>query len=296
MIAAGPGTQQRREASVGASIRAVRWRFVPPLCALLGAAAALSGCGASRAVDPVARAATATLGTQGYKMSAVMTVAGAASPVTATMRGSIDATANRGTMTVDENIDGQHIHAPMLFSSLSFWMRSASIAGAARRTGGKAWIYVDMSKALGAMGVTSLPSTVNPAQFLDYLRTVGASPARVGTLAIHGVSTTQYRAAVSLDRYAQQYHVAAKTVSSLEAAMGTHTMPVDVWVDTQNRVRRIRVAFRECVEGTKLQFSMTMGIYGFGPQPQVQIPARNEVYNLTPKLATASRSLKLGCG
>jgi hypothetical protein len=269
---------------------------VPALCSLLGAAAALSGCGASQVVDPVARAATATLGAQGYKMSAVMTVTGASAPVSATMTGSIDATSNSGTMTIDEVVDRQHIRAPMIFSQLNFWMRSSAIAGAAQRTGGKAWIYVDMNKALGAMGVGSLPSTVNPSQFLDYLRTAGANPSRVGTLSIHSVRTTEYRALVSLDRYAQQYHVAAATISALEKAMGSHTMPVEAWVDSQNRVRRIQVAFPECVEGTKLRFSMTMGIYAFGPQPQAQIPARNAVYNLTPKLATAARSLKLGCG
>lgn len=269
---------------------------MPPLCSLLGAAAVLSGCGASQVVDPVARAATATLGAQGYKMSATMTVSGGGTPVTATMTGSIDGTSNSGTMMIDEVVDGQHINAPMIFSQLNFWMRSSAIPGAAQRTGGKAWIYVDMNKALGAMGVGSLPSTVNPSQFLDYLRTVGANPSRVGTLKIHSVQTTEYRALISLDRYGQQYHVAAATTSTLERAMGTHTMPVEAWVDSQNRVRRIQVAFPECVEGTKLQFNMTMGIYSFGPQPQAQIPGRNAVYNLTPKLAAASRSLKLGCG
>ncbi|HWC86922.1 MAG TPA: hypothetical protein VG388_10305 [Solirubrobacteraceae bacterium] len=277
----------------------MRWRFLPLLCSLVSAALALSGCGGSKkttvTVNPVTRAATSTLKAQGYKMSAVMTVAGTAAPVTATMRGTIDAATNSGTMTIDEVLAGEHVHAPMIFSQLNFWMRSASIAGAARRTGGKAWIYVDMSKALGAMGVGSLPSTVNPGQFLSYLKTAGANPTRVGTLTIHGVRTTEYRAMVSLDRYAQQNHVAAKTISSLESAMGAHAMPVEAWIDSQSRVRRIHVAFPECIEGTKLQFSMTMGIYGFGAQPQIALPARTEVYNLTPRLASASRSLRLGC-
>jgi hypothetical protein len=269
---------------------------VAVLCQIAGVAVALGGCGASQVADPVARAASTTLGAEGYKMSAVMTITGTAAPVTASMSGGIDTTANSGTMTIDETVDGQRIHAPMIFSQLNLWMRSAAIAGAARRTGGKAWIYVDMTKALGAVGVGSLPSTVNPSQFLSYLNTVGAAPTRVGSLAIHGVQTTEYRAVVNLDRYGQQNHVPAKTIASLESAMGGHTLPVEVWVDTQHRVRRIHVAFPECVEGSKLQFSMTMGIYGFGPQPQVQIPSRSSVYNLTPLLASESRALKLGCG
>jgi hypothetical protein len=270
-------------------------RIVALLCVLAGAAIAVSGCSASQAVDPVSRAAAATLSTAGYKMSAVMTVTGAASPVSATLRGQIDTAANSGTMTIDESVGAQHVHAPAIFSQLNFWMKSSAIAGAARRTGGKAWIYVDMSKALGAMGVGSLPSTSNPGQFLQYLRTVGANPTRVGPVSIHGVSTTEYRAVIDLNRYAQQYHVPAKTISTMESAVGGHTLPVEAWIDTQNRVRRIHVAFPECVAGSRLQFSMTMGIYGFGAAPQVQIPARGTVYNLTPLLATESRSLRLGC-
>jgi hypothetical protein len=264
------------------------------MCALAGAAIGVSGCGTGQ-VDPVSRAAAATLSTQGYKMSAVMDVTGAAAPVSAKVKGQIDTATNSGTMTIDESVGAQHVHAPAVFSQLNFWLRSSAIAGAARRTGGKAWIYIDMNKALGAMGVGSLPSTINPGQFLQYLRTVGATPTRVGTLSIHGVSTTEYRAVIDLNRYAQQYHIATNTIAAMKSAVGGHTLPVEAWIDTQNRVRRLHVAFPECVAGNRLQFSMTMGIYGFGPQPQAQIPARNAVYNLTPLLATASRSVRLGC-
>jgi hypothetical protein len=72
-------------------------------------------------------------------------------------------------------------------------------------------------------------------------------------------------------------------------------MPVEAWIDGQNRVRRIHIAFPECVEGSKLQYSMTMGIYDFGTQPQAQIPSRSAVKNQTPLLAKETRSLRLGC-
>lgn len=269
--------------------------FVASLCALAGAAVALGGCGASQVVDPVAKAATATLSTTGYKIAAVMSVTGSANPVTASLNGTVDTASGSGSMTINESVAGARVHGPVIFSGLNFWLKSSAIAGAAQRTGGKAWIYVDMSKSLGALGVSSLPSTINPSQFLDYLNTVGATPTRVGSVTIDGVKTIEYRATIDLARYAQKYGVSSKTTSALESTLGGHSLPVEVWIDGQNRVRRIRIAFPECVEGSKLQFSMTMGIYGFGPQPQVQIPSRHAVYNLTPLLATESRSLKLGC-
>jgi hypothetical protein len=277
-----------------ASITPVSRRIVALLCALVGATIAVSGCGASQ-IDPVSRAAAATLSSSGYKMSGVMSVTGGSAPVSATMTGEIATATNSGTMTIDETIGGQRVSAPAVFSQLNFWMRSSAIAGAARRTGGKAWIYVDMQKALAAMGVGSLPSTINPSQFLQYLRTVSGNPTLVGPVQIHGVHTTEYRAVVDLNRYGQQDHVPTNVITSLESAVGGHSLPVEAWIDTQNRVRRIQVSFPECVAGSKLQFSMTMGIYDFGVQPQVQIPARSAVYNLTPLLASESRSVKLGC-
>lgn len=265
------------------------------MCAIVGAAVAVAGCGAGQIVDPVARAASATLGTQGYEMSAVMNVTGAAAPVTATMTGHVDSADNTGTMMINETIGGHAVNAPLIYSALNFWMHASSISGALQRTGGKPWIYVDMNKVLGAMGVGSLPATINPGQFLTYLSQVGAKTTKMGTLSIHGVATTEYRAVVNLDRYAQQNQVSTQSIAGLERSMGSHTMPVEAWIDTKNRVRRIQVSFPECVEGARLRFSMTMGIYAFGPQQQIKIPARADVFNLTPRLASATRRLRLGC-
>lgn len=270
-------------------------RLLASLCALAGAAVALGGCGASQIVDPVARAATVTLDSSGYKIGAVMSITGGPTPLTASVSGAIDTDTNSGTMTVDETVRGQRLRAPVIFSGLNVWMKSSAVLGAAQRAGGKPWLYVDMSKALGSVGITPLSGTNNPSQFLGYLHAVGASPTRVGAVSINGVKTTEYRAVVNLNNYAEQNNLAAKSISSLESALGGHSLPVQAWIDSQNRVRRIHVAFPECVGGNRLQFSMTMGIYDFGSQPQAHIPSRSTVYNLTSLLAGESHGLKLGC-
>jgi len=270
-------------------------RLLASLCALAGAAVALGGCGASQIVDPVARAATVTLDSSGYKIGAVMSITGGPTPLTASVSGAIDTDTNSGTMTVDETVGGQRLRAPVIFSGLNVWMKSSAVPGAAQRAGGKPWLYVDMSKALGSVGITPLSGTNNPSQFLGYLHAVGASPTRVGAVSINGVKTTEYRAVVNLNNYAEQNNLAAKSISSLESALGGHSLPVQAWIDSQNRVRRIHVAFPECVGGNRLQFSMTMGIYDFGSQPQAHIPSRSTVYNLTSLLAGESHGLKLGC-
>ena len=270
-------------------------RFVAALCAVSGAAVALAGCGASQIIDPVSKAAAVTVSAKGYRMSAVMSITGGSAPVSARVTGTIDTAADSGTMSMSETLGAVQVRAPMIFQRLNFWMRSAAIPGAIDVTGGKPWIYVDMHKALGAIGIGSLPGAVDPSQFLNYLTAVSANPTRVGTVSIHGVATTEYRAVIDLGSYAQQFPASAATVVALESALGSHTMPVEAWIDGQNRVRRIHVAFPECVAGSKVHFSLTMGIYDFGPQPQAQIPLRNAVYNLTPELTHTYRGVKLGC-
>ena len=270
-------------------------RFVASLCLVAGAAAGVSGCGAAQVIDPVAKAAAVTSSMPGYQMSAVMSISSASAPVSATMKGSVDTAQDSGTMNLSENVAGTQVNAPMVFAKLNFWMKAAAIPGAAQVTGGKPWIYVDMSKALAAMGVGSLPGTTDPTQFLDYLNAVGANPTVVGPVSINGTATTEYRAVIDLDRYATLYHASAQTISAIESAIGSHTMPVEAWIDSQHRVRRLHVAFPECVAGSKVRFSMTMGIYGFGAQPQAQIPQRGQVYNLTPALVAKYGNVKLGC-
>lgn len=228
-------------------------------------------------------------------MSAVMKLDSASDPVSARLKGTVDTGTDSGTMDLTEVVAGERIKAAMVFSKLSFWMKASAIPGATQLTGGKPWIYVDMSKALAAMGVGSLPGTTDPTQFLQYLKAVGASPTVVGPVSINGIATTEYRAVVDLDRYAKLYHPSDQTVAAIESAIGSHTMPVQAWIDTQHRVRRIHVAFPECVAGSKVKFSMTMGIYGFGSQPQAQVPQRRQVYNLTPALVAKYGNVKLGC-
>ena len=269
--------------------------FVASVCAAAGAAVAVGGCGVSQVIDPVARAAAATASAPGYRVSALMSISGGSAPVTARLRGTIDTAAGSGTISTDEMVAGQEVKAPMVFSGLNFWMRSAAIPGASKLTGGKPWIYVDMNKTLAAMGAGSLPGTTDPSQFLSYLTAAGAAPTRVASVSINGVPTTEYRALINLDRYAKADHASAQSISAIETAIGSHTMPVQTWIDGNNRVRRIHVAFPECVAGSKVQFSMTMGIYDFGPQPQSQIPLRGEVYNLTPALTAKYSNVSLGC-
>jgi hypothetical protein len=177
-------------------------------------------------------------------------------------------------------------------------MASAGIPEAARL--GKPWVEINMSRASGAISVSSLPTATNPTQFVDYLRAISSNTTRVGTQTIGGLPTTEYRANVDLDRYpalvpkAQRASV-TRSIKQLESALGSHTFPLDVWVDHQNLVRRIGLGFAECVSGTNFRFEMTMNLFDFGAQPKPKLPAAGDVYNLTPLISAGLRHAKIGC-
>jgi hypothetical protein len=154
---------------------------------------------------------------------------------------------------------------------------------------------------MGSLGLGGLsPTGSDPSQFLGYLRAAGGKATRVGTQAIRGVATTHYHAVVSLDRYPRlvppaQRAAAARGVSVLESALGTHSMPMDVWIDSHSLVRRMSFAFAECVQNQHLNLSMTMDLYDYGRQPQPTLPAASQTYDITPQITKLLTHAKLGC-
>ncbi len=148
--------------------------------------------------------------------------------------------------------------------------------------------------------MSSLPTTSDPAQFVDYLKAVSTHTTKLGSATIHGVPTTGYRAVIDLSRYpglvapAQRAGV-RRTIKTLEAAIGSNSMPLEVWIDPNHLVRREHFAFTECVSHVHESISLTTDLYDYGPQPKPHIPPASEVYDATPLASAALQHAKLGC-
>jgi len=270
--------------------------------AVLGTAtAAVSGCGSSKSVDPVVRAADVTSKVPGYRIAATATITTPASgPLQIAMDGYFDRSNRSGSLTAAETVAGHRFKFTEVFSGLTFFMQSGGVPQLQRLTGGKKWIKFDMSRMIGAMGLGSLPTGTDPTQFLDFLRAVSSSTTNAGTEKVRGVQTTHYRAKVDLSRYpkllpASQRAAATRSVSSLESALGTHTLPMDAWVDKSNLVRRIGLTFNECVAQQHVKFGMRMDVFAYGPQSQPQLPSTADSYDITPLLSSTLSKIKFGC-
>ena len=271
-------------------------------------ALALSGCGATKAisgaVDPVAQAATTTAHTPGYRMSVTtLATTGGGATVRGKMTGVIDTANHTGEFTTHENVAGHSVSIEERLSGTTIYMKLPNQAALASVTGGKPWLKLDFSRALGSFGLGGLTTqSSNPAQFLDYLRAVGAKQTRVGTETIDGVQTTQYHVVVNLDDYPNLFPAsrragAARGVSTLESAIGSHTMPMDAWVDSRHMLRRTSFSFSECVQSQRLKLAMTMDLSDYGQQTVPAAPPASDAYDLTPLLVKTLKNYKPGtCG
>jgi hypothetical protein len=111
--------------------------------------------------------------------------------------------------------------------------------------GGKPWVRVDHStlQALAGsqLGVPGLGATLDFSSFLAWLRGVSGQITTVGNERITGTPTTHYRAQVDLSRVAASMGADANDASALARAVG-RTVPMDVWIDAQGRLRQLKVS------------------------------------------------------
>lgn len=279
-------------------------RFLASFLVTVAAGAAVigfAGCGSGQQIAPaITRAADVVTRVPGYRMTATMSVAAPRGSTQMQMTGVIDRVHRTGRLVAHQTILGHHLNLTEVFSQLTFYLQAAGIPELSKVTGGKPWIKFDMSRMLGAMGLSSLPTGTDPSQFVDYLRAVSSSTKALGTGTIRGVSTSHYRATIDLSKYADlvpasQRAQAKRGISTLEQALGSHTMAMDAWLDKKNLVRRIGLNFAECAAGQHIRMAMTMDLYDYGPQKATSVPASSDAYDITPLLLKGVSQIKLGC-
>src|SRR5690242_7021806 len=268
------------------------------LLALVPLAAA---CGSDTlSVDKLAQAAetTSKADTMHSSMTMRISVPGSA-PVTMTAVGAFDNTAKRGSMTLDMSDFARKIPAGQTLGDPKLWrgeevfdfaktpviyMRFPFMAKAL--PGSKPWIRIDMQQ-LGErvgldFGALMQSGQSNPTQQLDYLRSVSGDLKELGKQTVGGVETTHYRGTVDLNDYEKlvpedQRESVRKTIEQVERSMGGRsTYPVDVWVDSSDRVRRMAFDMKSDTSHGTVTTSMQMDLSDFGAPVHVQLPAKSQ--------------------
>jgi hypothetical protein len=150
------------------------------------------------------------------------------------------------------------------------------------------YVYVQLPNSSSWLRSTfessSLDTGDSPAQTLNTLRAAG-TVTRIGSEAVDGVPATHYHVVVDLDRVADatppdsRSRVAAYA-QALQRLVGSSNLPMDVWVDAQDRVRRIEFDLTACTREGTVTESAQIDYSDFGPQPPVSAPPADEVSDL----------------
>ena len=279
----------------------------PRLLALIVAAAALTaGCGqaAVKSSSPVnpkpsrntgliaeSAAATADAGTARAAYSMEMTgLQGASGGITAHGTGAVDFAARstelRMHMTVPQA--GMTLDMSERMIGTTMYMRSPIFAGAIH----KPWLKFDLQKLGKSAGIdmNAAMSTggSDPTQMLAYLNAASDSIHRIGSEDVRGTETTHYHVVVDLLKIANVVPLAKqtalrRTLKREVELMGTHTMPIDVWIDSHGLVRRehFDLSMQPPGASTTVEMRMTMEYFDFGAPVHVVAPPAGQVADLS---------------
>jgi hypothetical protein len=149
----------------------------------------------------------------------------------------------------------------------------------------KPWIELDLQQVGEQIGVDfaalmQLGQQQDPTQSLDQLRAAGEVE-EVGDEEVRGVVTTHYRTTVDYERYADQLEDenarAADSIRSTVRLTGQRHVPMEIWVDDEQLVRRMKWTQRLRQQGQRTTTTTTLDLYDFGARVAIDLPPRDDV-------------------
>jgi hypothetical protein len=161
--------------------------------------------------------------------------------------------------------------------------------------GGKPWVKFDVGSLLKQSGVNVNFSALTQGQSADPTSGLGLlrgadSVVNVGTEQVRGTDTTHYRLVVNLDKAVADAPGGQRdALQQLVNLYTVHTFPVDVWLDSDGRVRR----FQETIDpatirmpaGSRSPFTGPLTVkyemYDFGSPVDVKLPPADQVTDLS---------------
>lgn len=262
------------------------------LMTLAGATVLAAGCGTQVAGGP-SQAATLTAavthtGVQTARVAATTTMQMQSMSFSYTATGMFDFAHSRGSLSMR-----QPIGLTELFIPPNVYVKLSAGDGLAPPRG-KSWFVISDgmlggTSAAGALG--PFAGGADPADLLTTLTGIAGSEKKVGTATVRGVAVTEYQ--VNIDPAKAAAHLPSSQRASFRqfaAALGSSAIPVDVWVDNQNLVRRIQVSLHlPAGSGVPAGARVTESadFYDFGLPVHVTAPPPSQVASMQDIIAGA---------
>ena len=262
------------------------------------AALLIAGCGGSSSSGKAAgvetvRAAYVSSSAAGYQIAVKVTGTAAGHPVNVTGTGTFAQAPHAGRLKLNvivPSLGREDVQLGAVILGKDFYLKlPASFAG--KIPGGKPWLELNLSqigKSAGIQGLSSLADNPgdNPAEFLRVLRAASTGSVRnLGHQTIDGVSTTGVRATVDLSKVvdalpASRRPSVSSAIAPIEKLTGLRYLPIEAWVDSSNRVRRIVMSETGHVEGQPFSENVQLDFVKYGPEPVPAAPPADEVTNI----------------
>jgi hypothetical protein len=232
---------------------------------------AQSGGGGSGPLDAIARAAEVAQREPGGIAAVRMTIAASDSPEGLTEDGRVtfeDGGRSSGTFLVVGHSTGKRAKVQEISDTATGTVYASSDQFDPQRSEGKKWLKIDLSAAIG--GSSSPPAEAGPEEGLKLLEDVDGAE-EVGKEDVQGVLTTHYRG----------------TTPATEEVFGVKVKlsepQVDIWIDSQDHVRRMEFALSGSVkEGeAPVTTEVTIDYVHFGRVRKIELPNSDEVFDAT---------------
>ena len=228
----------------------------------------------------LAASKTNDAGTYKADINGKMDVAGQSIDMSGT--GEFDGAQQRGHMSYTMSLNGQDVDMEMVFAYPAIYMQFPPEAGPL--PGGKTWVKMDLEK-LGQQAGFDFDQIMqvgqsDPSQGLDFLR--GATGVQaVGDEDVRGVHTTHYTGVVDLRSLGTKYPEMKPSIDQLVEQTGISRVPVEVWIDDDGFVRRMKQTLEGNNSGLQMNMTMTTDLYDFGTDVVVKQPPADDVVDFS---------------
>jgi hypothetical protein len=238
-------------------------------------------------------------------MVMTMEVGTAADPklVTGVGSGAFDTRGHSGSMSmamkvVTEVGSTESIQLNEILDGANIYMHLPASLDSTLGVVGKKWIEINVDKASGIPGLSSLTSSSaaeDPGEMLQYLKAASGGVTNLGHQAINGIETTGYKANIQLSKVPDAVppsERAAAQAAMNKIAQEAHvsSIPMTVWIDQHQLVRRMALALTATADGQAINEQITISIPEYGPQSPPAIPSAGQVAPAASLDAAASSS------
>ncbi|MPZ90230.1 MAG: hypothetical protein GEU68_01125 [Actinobacteria bacterium] len=229
--------------------------------------------------EVLAAAGTATEESGTARIASDQVTSAQSQEFTTTVEGIVDLESGDSESTLELVLPGQEPQsAELITDGATGYIEASAFPGAPTDS---RWISIDFESVGAQMGINVEAFRQNGAGQLAYLSEV-AEVEEVGTETIRDVETTHYRFTADIAALAESGPEELRSsYEQLVEITGAEEVPTEVWIDGDDRVRRIVTEVEIEQQGQQFTQQSTVEYYEFGVELDVQPPPEEDTVDIT---------------